>query len=396
MLLLLCFYLCGVESLENVFLVQTSAGEPVQGIIKELTPEGGLRLTNGTSIPASNWVSLRTLHRPVPPFPQTPHLALSNGDCLVGTAVKLEGAILYYHLHNVGNPSSSVRIPLSAIDSLWFRSPERVQPVQRKRLSRPDRLLDSILLLNNDVIAGTVTAIEPRSGIITVESAGRSRDLQLANVAAVAFSTRLKRDRTPKNHYLRAVLENGTRIILVNPEADQNRLHGTTIFQDRISLPLASVVALTSHHGSAIFLNEIEPPKYTYRSMNGEHFPFSFDHNLFGSPLRLNSSVGKTVFDKGLSIHAPATLTFNLGGRYQRFQCLLGMDPDHGRRGQVLVRILIDGTEFKYLQSQRLDSDPHMIKLNLSQAQKLEITVDAVGAGSINGCVNFCDAMLIK
>ncbi|MGY2499181.1 NPCBM/NEW2 domain-containing protein, partial [Klebsiella pneumoniae] len=53
--------------------------------------------------------------------------------------------------------------------------------------------------------------------------------------------------------------------------------------------------------------------------------------------------LGGSTYAKGIGLHAPGSVRYALGGAYQRFEALVGLDDKTGRRGSVRVRVLGDG-----------------------------------------------------
>lgn len=96
-----------------------------------------------------------------------------------------------------------------------------------------------------------------------------------------------------------------------------------------------------------------------------------------GGPLRING----TAYTKGLGVHAPSSLTYQLNGLYARFQCVIGLDdytPD--AMGSVIFRVLADGVERFTSGAMNGASPAQTIDLDISNAQTLQLVADANGS----------------
>ena len=60
---------------------------------------------------------------------------------------------------------------------------------------------------------------------------------------------------------------------------------------------------------------------------------------MAGYDLRLAGS----TYDKGIGLHSESRLTYALNRNYQWFESLVGLDDQTGRRGSVLIEVLVDG-----------------------------------------------------
>src|SRR5205814_1545449 len=112
-----------------------------------------------------------------------------------------------------------------------------------------------------------------------------------------------------------------------------------TTFGALVRVPLERVAGLEVLGGKAVYLSDLAPAKYEYRPWLDEKWGWSADGNVLGRDLRL----GGSTYDKGVGMHAHSLLTYALGGRYQRFEALVGLDDLDGRQGKVRVKVLLDG-----------------------------------------------------
>jgi len=111
-----------------------------------------------------------------------------------------------------------------------------------------------------------------------------------------------------------------------------------------------------------------------------------------GSPLQ----IGPKTFDKGLGHHANGEIAVELRGRYRRFQALVGVQWQGGKRGSVVFRVAIDG-EVKFEAGPMSDSDPAQpIDLPVDGARELRLTASDAGDGIGCDMANWVEARLVR
>ena len=102
-------------------------------------------------------------------------------------------------------------------------------------------------------------------------------------------------------------------------------------------------------------------------------------------------------FDAGLGTHPRTRLVYDLGGKYRRFDALVGLDPVTGRRGSADVRILVDG-EIQPIPGligmSSLDS-PVAVRVDVAGVQELTLVVDFGRGGGVQADVNWVNARLV-
>ena len=101
------------------------------------------------------------------------------------------------------------------------------------------------------------------------------------------------------------------------------------------------------------------------------------------------------TFDKGLGTHPRTTLVYDLGGKYRRFEALVGLDPVTGRRGAVEVRVLVDGRDVLST-ALTAGTEPKAVAVDVAKAKELTLVVDYGPGGDVQDDVNWADARLIE
>lgn len=160
----------------------------------------------------------------------------------------------------------------------------------------------------------------------------------------------------------------------------------------KLDLPSGEVQGVRFRGGKLTFLSDLKPSKVEEAPFFGRKLPWRADANLLGGPLK----VGGKAFDRGLAVHSRCVLTYDLNGRYDSFQALVGFDDDAGGKGRADVRVLADGKEVFANPDLRADKDAVTLELPVAGAQQLTLIVD-FGRGEDTGDrVIWADARLYR
>jgi hypothetical protein len=386
---------------EPVFDVHTAAGTSLRGPLLKLDADWSVQLGKGADrrVSGKKVVSLRRRGVALPALPSDEHVILVNGDRIPVKEVRVEDERLYFS-HADLNDGKETSVPLEAVAVYWRAAPERtaVPEKLRRRLAAGTRTRDTVLLRNGDVLAGVLKAVD--GDTVEVEANRKKSRAKLGQVAAIALSSDLANALRPKGVYARLVLSDtprapGGRLSLTAAHcADGKTLRGKTVFGARVRVPLGRVLALDLYGGRAVYLSDLKPSKYDYRPYLDERWPWCANRSVTGRDLRL----GGSTYDKGIGMHSHSLLTYRLGGAYQRFEALVGLDDLDGRRGKARVRVLADGKPLALPAKGELTAAGGPLAINVKVAGVKELTLE-VGWGAdglVQGVVNWADARLIK
>jgi hypothetical protein len=267
--------------------------------------------------------------------------------------------------------------------------PDRLQ----RRLATEARSRDLLLLRNGDAVEGTLTGLDARSLRLDVNR--KELTVERAKVAVIALNTELATTLKPKTAYGRLVLRDGTRLSLASATcADGRTLTGDTLFKTGVSFPLEDVIALSVQGGAAVYLSELKAKKFEHNPYLGASWPYVIDGSVDRRDLRL----GGSVFDRGIGLHTESRLTYDLGGRYRRFEALVGLDDRTGRGGSARIRVLLNGKPADITGNRELTGrgEPLAVRVDVTGAKELTLMADFGERGGVQGHVNWADARLIK
>jgi hypothetical protein len=383
------------------FALRTASGKVFKGRLQKIDDDWTVRLRSAKakSVPGTEIISLRRLGVALPRYPRGEQVILANGGRLPGTLEKVADDRV--HLRP-GFPlrtekEGPLRLPLSAVAVLWQAAPDgdsRPDLLLRK-LARGRRARDLLLLRNGDRLEGTLLGMDRDNFRLETEgkktvTVGRSR------VAALAFNTELLSRARPRGVYAQLVLTTGCRLVLASARVIDNgrTLRGKLPTGGSVDLPLAKVVALDYRQGCAVYLSDLKQTSYKHTPYSLLKWPYVTDGSVADRDLRL----GGSTYDKGLGMHSRSLLTYDLKKGYWRFEALVGLDADTGRRGRARVKVLLDGksADIGWKKELTAKDGPRRISLDVRGKRQLTLVVDFGRFGDVQGHVNWADALLVK
>lgn len=173
-------------------------------------------------------------------------------------------------------------------------------------------------------------------------------------------------------------------------------LDGETARSRTINTPqddTAYVALYTTLAGSAVYLSDLPTASTPTNgwgpierdTSNGE------DAAGDGNPITLDG----IVYDKGLGVHAPSEIVYDLNGQYGRFLADVGVDDENDPGGTVVFRVLVDGVEQFNSGVMTNASATQTVDVNLAGANEVRLIVDNAGDGNGNDHADWADARLI-
>ncbi|MBX9585424.1 MAG: NPCBM/NEW2 domain-containing protein [Gemmataceae bacterium] len=380
------------------FVAISPADDRPVGLLLKLTPDVAAEFgTPAGTVTVRDLVALDRVGVSAPPLPRGPALVTTAGDRIPGRLVGGTGQALRFR------PTWAVgdwTVPLSAAAVVWLTRPPADTPADPAAYPwlADRRKRDVLLLRNGDVLPGTLDgfADDPPAFRFKPE-AGPVRAVPFAEVAAVAFNPALARTRKPKGPFARLVLRDGTRLAVAEAAADAEVLSGKTLFGQTVALPLDEVVGLRVAQGKAVDLSDLKPAAAEQAGFLGAGWPWAADRSVKGTPLRLRTAAGEHTFDRGLGTHPRTTLTYNLDGKYRRFEAVVGIDAGAVRPGRAAVKVLVDGKEQPLPELARLGPGPAVpVRVDVRGAKELKLVVDFGPDGDVGADMDWGDARLIE
>jgi hypothetical protein len=349
---------------------------------------------NGTKT-VRGLVSLRRADAAVPPLPVGAQLITAVGDRIPGSVNGGDAKTLQF-TPTVGREQWP--IAQDAVAAVWLATPPADTPTDPSKYAwlagTPPR--DVLLYRNGDTVRGALTGFT-ETGVKFTPDGGAAREVALTDLAAIGFNPRFVRPRKPKGPYAHLVLTDGTRLDVTEPAVKENALVAKAVCGPAVAVPLSKIVALDVFQGSAVYLSDLKPKKAESTGFLGAGWPWAADRTVRGRPLRLLTKDGESTSDKGLGTHPKAVLTYDLGGKFTRFEALVGLDTATGKRGRADVRVLVDGKEVALPDLQTLAAGPAVrVMVDVRGAKELALVVDFGPTGDVQADVNWGEARLIE
>jgi hypothetical protein len=343
-------------------------------------------------------VSLRRAEVRVPALPVGPQLITAAGDRIPGTVKGGDTKALQF-IPDLGDDPWP--IALDAVAAVWFAAPPADTPPDPARYpwlaGTPPR--DVLLFRNGDTVRGALTGFSSDGAHFTPDG-GTARTVPLKDLAAIGFNPRLARPRRPKDPYAHLVLTDGTRLNVTEPALRERTLVAKAVCGPAIEIPLNRLAALDVLQGKAVYLSDLKPKKAETTGFLGEGWPWAADRTVRGQPLRLLAparEASEFTLDKGLGTHPKTVLTYDLAGKYARFEALVGLDAATGKRGRADVRVLLDGKEATLPALKNLAAGPAVpIRVDVRDVKELTLVVDFGPTGDVQADVNWGDARLVE
>jgi hypothetical protein len=366
------------------FAVAGADSPRTTGLLRKFDADGTAELeADGRVISVKDVVSIRRTGVAIPASPRGPVLITSTTDRI--RLQKTDGKVI------LGGSDQSLRVRPSFIDAdwdvpvafaslLWLEKPPADTPFDPARYSwlPANRNRDILRLRNGDLASGTLAAFTDDGDIKLKPESGDERLVASASLSAIAFNPTLSRGRRVKGPYARVVLGDGTRLGLVQASSDGITLKGKTLFGQAVEIAIGDVSSLDVIQGKATFLADLMPKKVEQTAFLRTTWNWQPNRTVRGEPLR----IGDSTFDRGLGTHPRTVLTYDLGGKYRRFDAVIGAD-------RAVVKVLVDGKE------QPLP-DLLNVSVNLAGAKELTLVTDFGPTGDVQADVNWGDARLVE
>lgn len=159
----------------------------------------------------------------------------------------------------------------------------------------------------------------------------------------------------------------------------------------------SSVSRLDFSRGKLVWLSDLTPSRAdvsisTEDNGNfGKFVRYRADKNLENGPLRMEGA----QYAKGLGLHAGTLLAYDLGGEFNQFRAVVGVDESAQSESPVELVITGDGREmFRGAMSRR--NPARSLALDVRGVQQLRIEVRPAGLLELGGELNLADAKVSK
>lgn len=315
-----------------------------------------------------------------------PVWTLTNGDLLRGAVASGGEETVSIDVAGIGE----IHVPLDKLRR-WF-SPaaqgdglrDALEWFEREPLTEDD----SILLTNGDVIRGLLRSID-REGLVMESESGPAK-AQFRLVAAARFANPPSLD----VRELSAKLSLRDGIIVSTSDFDLSDGQATARLMDgkRHTFPIEAINRFEVQGGQWEWLSAHAVSSYQHTPMLGLGIEYELDRNVLGEPIR----VGGVAQTRGIGVHSKSRLRYDLKSKYAAFVVHFGLDDSAGRYADVDVEIFVDGHKRFEHKGLRMGTLVGPIRLDLTNATRLELLVDYGQNGDVQDRFNWVDAGLVR
>ncbi len=271
-----------------------------------------------------------------------------------------------------------VSLPFEGVSRLWRsgrKSPSAGGDEDVVELFSGDRV--------RGVIAG-VTAAGLRLGD------GEDRMMAWNKIQSVALAG--GRAEKPEGVWAMVALSDGSRIAARQLEWKEDRLRFDFAAGSHARLTAGNLQGVEVRGGRRDWLSDRPPQEYESTPYLETRWAYQLDKNAEGRPLRMS----RVEYEHGVGLHSACQATWRLGGKYERFTALVGIDDGAGSAADADVRILLDGKELAALVGLHWNEPPKPIDISVSGGDRLTIEVGFGKHGDVQDRVNMANPALIR
>ena len=367
-------------------------GEPFGGQFAGSDSAWNLRFADGDThrdIPAADLATWGAFVEPTRGI----HIVLAGGGVIVADSVRIEKE----HIAGTSPTFGNLSLPIEIVAGIIFRPPLETAAGDKllARVLNPGGRSDRLLLDNGDELTGTITAIKDNRVVLQTDA--DPWEVKIDTLLAIMFNPTLFDN--PRASGLRAVVgfREGDRVTAIELTTDGEATRLKLAGGIELSAPTASIVALQVFGGRVVYLSDLKPAGYRHIPYLQLSWPYRTDRSVLGVRLR---AAGR-VFLKGLGMHSPSRLTYDLLQPYRRFDAQLAIDDDAGGRGSVVFRIFVDDGSGAWQQRAasevvRGGQPPVPISVDLDGVKRISLLVDFADRGDELDHADWLDARLAR
>ncbi len=328
---------------------------------------------------------------------QGPQIVLADGSLIVVDSLRIEKE----QVRATSSLLGKIALPLDLVVGIVFRPPLdlAIRDQLRGRMLATTGETDRVLLDNGDELTGTIVGLDDVKAepVLQLQSDIGKTEIPADKLAAILFNATLVNK--PRTSGLRTVvgMRDGSRVTSTELSSDKAGARLKLVDGVTVQLPWEAIVALQVLDGRAVYLSDLKPASYRHIPYLQFSWPFQTDRSVLGSQLR----VGGNIYAKGLGMHSPARITYDLDQPYRRFQAEVAVDREAQQRGSVVFRVFTDdggGTWQERAASEVLrgGEPPQRISVDLTGAKKISLLVDFADHGDELDHADWLNARLVR
>ena len=299
---------------------------------------------------------------------------------------------------SVNSPSLGTFIAeLEKVDEIIFTHEKKINDIRSKES-------DVFYLKSGDRLTGAIDTFSKGAVRFEHDQLGMM-DVKFAKLAKISFMNLEAPPALPTDFVAIVVCLDRSRLTgkIVGIEGGMLQFKPYYV-AEQIDIPVKSIKSIHFRNGRFVYLSDLPPSAYTTKFIPyfpGDVFQPKLDANLLGQPMRLK---GKQYL-KGIGVYSRTELSFDLQGKYRKFQSFAGIDDEvlrlirgngYAFGGSVEFLVYLDGKQ-KYTSGLVTSTSPLLkIDLDVKNARKLKLVVDYGEHAHCNDLANWAGARLIK
>ncbi len=318
-------------------------------------------------------------------------LYLPGGQKICGSAAKLSQTAVEVRSPSLGR----LKLPLEKLLAVEFRRPgERPQNAEKmcQKMLRNQSNNDIAFLVNGDEMPGILVGFDADG--VTFKTQLGEMPLERSRLFGLSFAAH-KHPSPPPSLLAVAQCTDGSVVRGTLAQSEGRVIKLALLAGLEAEIEVDNLIAIRFEQGKLIYLSDLEPAEAVSKPyFAGDHtWPYRRDQSYDRKPIRL----ARKTYRKGLGTFSGMKLTYNLGGEFEKFVSLVGIDDaDVNRQGDVTVRVLADGEEIFNKQHITCESGPVKIELSMKGVNKLQLVVDFGGNMYFGDLTDWANAHLIR
>ena len=159
-----------------------------------------------------------------------------------------------------------------------------------------------------------------------------------------------------------------------------------------LCVPVVGMETLEFNNSRVCYLSTLNPRATIQEDMFGLAWPVRIDRSVSNQPIRL----GNQNYARGIGVHAPCELTYDLTDDYTLLVAAVGIDDAVRPRGKVVFRVVGDNRELFSGGPLSGNDPPQKISVDIRGVHQLRLIVEATDDLDFGDHADWADVRLIK
>lgn len=324
--------------------------------------------------------------------PGKPMLLTRGGGRLLAEGLRLKGSELHFGSLLLGKDG---QLPIGSCSAMLLPEPGKtagwvLDECRRRNYQSAGE--DLLVVVRKDgqwqSIAGTLVGLDGKK--LTFRFRGEDRTLDRSRVRAVLLAGADATKQTSPAGVVVGVSGERVAFAKLTARDGEVRLAGPAVGER--SLPTDRLAEIRFRSDRRVPLGELTPVEVREAGLFAT-YPHRLGRSAAGGPIRL----GGQTYETGLGLHSRAELVYDLGGAYESFLALAGIDDAVRPQGRVTLTVLADGKELFGPAEMTGRDDPRPIRVDVRGVDRMTILVDFGADGlDVGDHLDLAEAVLIR